>query len=228
MHLSRDTRLDAGTTRGNGSRLARAPASLLITLLMLSLLTPTNPLWVEAACADLPTLLSDHAHCELKAAQSALSLLARYAGEFPCLVAPLGALAKEETEHFTMVHAQLTARGLGMGLPASDGYVTRLAAAARADHHADRSPLMDKILVAALIEARSCERFQLLSEHLPDAELRKFYADLMTSEARHFTLFSSLSAECFGRAETRARLATLATREAEIVEHPPFGPQVHG
>jgi tRNA-(ms[2]io[6]A)-hydroxylase len=195
---------------------------------MLALLTPSNPLWVEAAVADLPALLSDHAHCEIKAAQSALSLLARYAGEMPCLVEPLGALAREETEHFAQVHSQLGLRAEPLRLPASDQYVTQLQAAARLERHDGRPPLLDRLLVAALIEGRSCERFRLLSEHLAQAELRAFYRELMASEARHFTLFNSLAAECFGPSESRARLATLATREAGIVKRLPLGPQVHG
>jgi tRNA-(ms[2]io[6]A)-hydroxylase len=195
---------------------------------MLALLTPTDPLWVQVAAADLPALLSDHAHCEIKAAQSALSLVARYAGEMPALVEPLSALAREEAEHFARVHDQLRSRDERLGLPASDRYVTRLIAATRQDRHDNQPALLDKLLVAALIEGRSCERFRLLSEQLAQAELREFYRQLMVSEAHHFTLFCSLAAECFGQRESRARLATLATREADIVKHLPLGPQVHG
>jgi tRNA-(ms[2]io[6]A)-hydroxylase len=195
---------------------------------MLALLTPTDPRWVDAALADLPSLLSDHAHCEIKAAHSALSLVARYAGEVPALVAPLTELAREETEHFAMVHQRLVARSLTMALPASDPYVARLSDAARSNRHDGCPPLLDKLLVAALIEGRSCERFGLLARSLPDAALADFYRGLMASEAQHFTLFSSLAAECFGRAESRTRLAILAQREAEIIASLPLGPQVHG
>jgi tRNA-(ms[2]io[6]A)-hydroxylase len=195
---------------------------------MLSLLMPTDPLWAEAAAADLPALLSDHAHCEIKAAQSALSLIARYAGEMPSLVAPLAALAREESEHFSLVHAQLDKQEARLGMPASDGYVTQLLAASRRDRYDGGPLLLDKLLVAALIEGRSCERFRLLSESLPHAELRAFYRDLMVSEARHFTLFCTLAADSFGRSESRTRLATLAMREADIVKRLPLGPQVHG
>ncbi|HET6332810.1 MAG TPA: tRNA isopentenyl-2-thiomethyl-A-37 hydroxylase MiaE [Polyangiales bacterium] len=193
---------------------------------MLSLLTPTDPLWPEVAAANLPALLADHAHCELKAAQSALSLLARYGGEAPALVEPLTALAREETEHFSQVHEQLAQREMALQLPTTDTYVTRLSAAARKGREAPA--LLDRLLIAALIEARSCERFRLLSEFLPDLGLRAFYRELMASEARHFTLFSSLSATCFGNDASRARLAVLAAREAEIVRQLPLGPQVHG
>jgi tRNA-(ms[2]io[6]A)-hydroxylase len=193
---------------------------------MLSLLTPTDPLWPEVAAANLPALLADHAHCELKAAQSALSLLARYGGEASALVEPLTALAREETEHFSQVHEQLAQREMALQLPTTDTYVTRLSAAARKGREAPA--LLDRLLIAALIEARSCERFRLLSEYLPDLGLRAFYRELMASEARHFRLFSSLSATCFGNDASRARLTVLAAREAEIVRQLPLGPQVHG
>ncbi|MET0384643.1 MAG: tRNA isopentenyl-2-thiomethyl-A-37 hydroxylase MiaE [Polyangiales bacterium] len=195
---------------------------------MLALLTPSDPLWVESAAADLPALLSDHAHCEIKAAQSALSLVARYAGEMPSLVEPLAALAREESEHFSLVHAELQTRSARLGPPASDHYVTQLSAAARRNCHDGAPVLLDKLLVCALIEGRSCERFRLLAEQLPHAELRGFYRDLMVSEARHFTLFCSLATDGFGREASRTRLATLASREAEIIKSLPRGPQVHG
>jgi tRNA-(ms[2]io[6]A)-hydroxylase len=195
---------------------------------MLALLTPTDPHWVEIAASNLEALLSDHAHCEIKAAQSALSVVARYAGEMPSLVEPLTALAREEAEHFGQVHAQLQLRQATLGLPASDVYVAKLSAAARDRRHDDGPALLDKLLVAALIEGRSCERFRLLADLLPQADLRAFYRDLMVSEARHFTLFCSLAADAFGREESRTRLATLALREAEIVKHLSLGPQVHG
>jgi tRNA-(ms[2]io[6]A)-hydroxylase len=195
---------------------------------VLGLLTPTDPAWVQAAEADLPGLLSDHAHCELKAAQSALSLLARFGGEAELLCEPLTALAREETEHFREVERKLRARGGRLGPPGPDDYVVQLRASAaglRADGH---PALLDRLLVAALIEGRSCERFRLLSEALGDAELRGFYRELMASEASHFALFSSLAAECFGVDDSRARFATLAAVEADIAQRLPLGPTVHG
>src|SRR5262249_21593001 len=134
-----------------------------LRLTMLGLLAPTDPSWADAAARDLPGLLSDHAHCELKAAQSALSLVARHGGEHPSLVAPLVALAHEETEHFAEVQAKLAAAGGTLALPGSDAYVVALRETARSD--APSTPaLLDRLLVAALVEARSCERFKLLSE----------------------------------------------------------------
>jgi tRNA-(ms[2]io[6]A)-hydroxylase len=194
---------------------------------MLGLLTPTDPSWVQAARADLDGLLSDHAHCELKAAQSALALLGRFGGERPELVEPLSALAREEADHFAAVARRLQQRGATLGLPRQDEYVGELRSAARRDP-GDRPALLDRLLVCALIEGRSCERFRLLAEHLPEADLRGFYRELMASEATHFALFAGLATDCFGAEASRARLATLAAREAEIARRLPLGPTVHG
>ena len=196
---------------------------------MLGLLAPTDPSWVSAVEGDLDRLLSDHAHCELKAAQSALSLVARFASEAPDTVAPLTALAHEETEHFDEVYRRVAARGAKLALPGADDYVVALRKAARADHDGSGAPAMlDRMLVSALIEARSCERFKLLAEHLNDASLRAFYRDLMASEARHFRLFTRLAEDHFGEADARARLEQLARREAEVASRLPLGATVHG
>lgn len=194
---------------------------------MLGLLVPTDRSWIDAARAQLDRLLSDHAHCELKAAHSALSLIGRFGGEAPEIVAPLLALAKEETGHFDQVHDRISARGSALAIPASDGYVVALRRAAREDHR-DYPVLLDRLLICALIEGRSCERFALLAEGLDSAELRSFYGGLMESEARHYRLFCRLAEERFGFEDARARLALLAAREAEVVDQLPLGPTVHG
>ena len=137
----------------------------------------------------------------LKAAQSALSLVARFGAEDPDLVAPLVALAHEETEHFAQVHERLRGRGTVMSHPGSDEYVAALRRAAGADRDERQDPLLDRLLVSALVEARSCERFKLLSERLADGSLRSFYRDLMVSEAKHYSLFFSLAFDRFGDAD---------------------------
>jgi len=195
---------------------------------MLGLLERTDPSWVDAAQGDLPGLLSDHAHCELKAAQSALGLLARYAGELPGLVEPLTALAREEAQHFRQVEKKLKARGVALGLPHSDTYVSELQSGAKRTREPGSPVLMDKLLVSALIEGRSCERFRLLSERLRDSGLRRFYRALMTAEAKHFTLFFGLASDAFGETATRARFETLAACEGTIARKLPLGPTVHG
>jgi tRNA-(ms[2]io[6]A)-hydroxylase len=196
--------------------------------MMLGLLKPTDPAWAQVAEAHLDELLSDHAHCELKAAQSALSLVGRYGGELPALLAPLTALAREETRHFAEVEQRLRRRGGSLPQPRSDDYVQQLRAAAHRTRPSDQPVLLDRLLLAALIEGRSCERFRLLSERLSDAELRGFYRRLMADEARHFSLFSSLAAECFGAEQSRLRFCALAQCEAAISDRLPFGPTVHG
>jgi tRNA 2-(methylsulfanyl)-N6-isopentenyladenosine37 hydroxylase len=194
---------------------------------MLGLLTPTDPSWVEAVEGDLDRLLTDHAHCELKAAHSALSLVGRHGGEAPALVDPLVALAREETGHFLEVQQRIAARGGRLGPPRSDSYVKALRQSARHDG-VDSPTLLDRLLVSALIEARSCERFKLLSERLGSAELRSFYRELMASEAGHFRLFTRLAEEAFGIDEARGRLEQLAALEAGVADQLPLGPTVHG
>lgn len=194
---------------------------------MLGLLTPTDPRWVAEAQRDLPGLLSDHAHCELKAAVSALSLVSRFGPLHPELIAPLSALAQEETSHFREVHARLAARDAALGRQDADAYVNALWNATKPERQ-DFPLLLDRLLVSALIEGRSCERFKLLSEGLDSAELATFYRSLMESEARHYRLFCGLSEELFGVKMARERLAELARREAQVADMLPLGPKVHG
>lgn len=194
---------------------------------MLGLLTPTDPRWVDEAQRDLPGLLSDHAHCELKAAVSALSLVSRFGPHYPVLVTPLSALAHEETQHFREVHARLGVYSAPLGKQDADEYVNALWNATKPERNAIPL-LLDRLLVSALIEARSCERFKLLSTGLTDANLAAFYRDLMESEARHYRLFCGLSEELFGVKMARDRLAELARREAHVAGKLPLGPKVHG
>jgi tRNA 2-(methylsulfanyl)-N6-isopentenyladenosine37 hydroxylase len=199
---------------------------------MLGLLHSTDPRWVQNAETDVGRLLSDHAHCELKAAQNALSLVARWGGEFPAIVEPLGALAKEETEHFERVHHELVSRGFVFQAPAADPYVVALrarpAALARSGAIESSEPLLDRLLVAALIEARSCERFRLLSQNASDRTLADMYHDLMASEARHYRLFVDLAERIFGGEAVTDRLAALSASEATIASELPLEATVHG
>lgn len=194
---------------------------------MLCLSKLTDPSWVDAVERDLGGLLSDHAHCELKAAHSALSLVGRFGGEAPEIVEPLTALAVEETGHFAEVERRIRELGGALGQPGSDEYVVLLRNRARGDG-SGTPVLLDRLLVCALVEARSCERFRVLSERLRSAELRTFYRDLMASEARHYRLFVGLAEARFGGEDARSRLAVLAAREAEIAEKLPLGPRIHG
>lgn len=200
---------------------------------MLGLASPTDDAWVDAALADIPRLLSDHAHCEMKAATNALSLAVRY-GDRPELVQALSAIAEEEVAHFRRVHALLVERGLPLGTPPVDPY----AAALRKSAEVGRGPsaLVDRLLVAALIEARSCERFRLLAERCTDPEPRAIWRELLASEAGHYRTFLDLAIAEGARDgatadEVRERLSLLAVREADIVgrlAHSDDRAMVHG
>ena len=194
---------------------------------MLGLLTETRREWVDIVEGDLDRLLSDHAHCEVKVAHAALSLVAKYGGEHPSIVPPLSALAKEETEHFTQVHDHLSGRQAVLGLPMRDSYVNALQLAAK-QLLIKVPPLLDRLLISSLIEARSAERFRLLSEHLKDVSLRNFYRTLLVSEAGHYRLFRNIADTLFGTIEARNRFEALTTYESQIAHHLPLVPAVHG
>ena len=154
---------------------------------MLGLKLPTDPRWVDIAQKNIEEILTDHAYCEQKAASTAISMIIGFP-EYPELVTAMTELVQEEMSHFKMVHDLILKRGLTLGRERKDPYVIQLRSffpkgGSRTDH------LVHKLLCAALIEARSCERFRLLSEELEDPKLRRFYRKLMISEAFHYTLF---------------------------------------
>lgn len=154
---------------------------------MLGLKLPTDPRWVRIAEKNLDEILTDHAWCEQKAASTAISLIVRFP-EFPDMVEEFTALAREEMEHFALVHAKLRERGLSLGFERRDPYVHDLSKFIKKGGNR-RMQLVEALLMAGMIEARSCERFRILSEELEDPDLRTFYRGLMASEARHYTLF---------------------------------------
>ncbi len=154
---------------------------------MLGLKLPTDPRWVRIAEKNLDEILTDHAWCEQKAASTAISLIVRFP-EFPDMVEEFTALAREEMEHFALVHAKLRERGLSLGFERKDPYVHDLSKFIKKGGNR-RMQLVEALLMAGMIEARSCERFRILSEELEDPDLRTFYRGLMASEARHYTLF---------------------------------------
>jgi tRNA-(ms[2]io[6]A)-hydroxylase len=177
---------------------------------MLGLLVDTDARWASEAVLDLDAVLRDHAHCEMKAAANAMSLVARHPDNL-VLVRKLVALAQEELAHFDRVIELLAARGIALGAPPVDGYAASLRARARHD-------LVDRLLVAALIEARSCERFKLLAEALGDGhELHAFYRELFAAEARHHRDLVDLAAAASSERTANARLAELAEIEADVV-----------
>lgn len=190
---------------------------------MLGLVSSTDPRWVEVALDHLDEVLIDHLHCELKAASNATALVARYPMH-PRVVLELTELAREELTHVQQVYAELARRGLTPRPPDEDPYARALRRALD-DRKVD--PRLDRLAVAAIIEARSCERFLLLSEHAPTEALRGWYRELFASEARHHRLFASLAEEVSGPEVARARIHLLAEREAEILAKCPVLPRVH-
>lgn len=199
---------------------------------MLCLTTATDPGWAERAADDLPALLADHAHCEMKAASNALSLAARLP-EHPAIARALVALAKEELEHYDAVLLELMTRNIKLPPPEVDTYAAELRAASRrVGKPSPESALADRFLVAALIEARSCERLGLVARALAargEQALAAFYEHLFASEARHYRLFVDLAIEVSpDEAAVRTRLAELAAAEGAIAARLGHGPTVHG
>ncbi|MFT5051706.1 MAG: tRNA-(ms[2]io[6]A)-hydroxylase [Chlamydiales bacterium] len=183
----------------------------------------TPPEWVERVAVDPIALLSDHAHCELKAAASAQALIAKNPGRTNML-RDLSAVAQEEMEHFTRVVDLLVERGGTLGKQLKSPYADGLLKQAR---RMSVDPLLERLLTAALIEARSLERFHLLATGLRDEGLAQLYRDLLPSEAAHQGLFLRLAREAFPAeivAEAHGRLRRL---EAEVASALPFAYQVH-
>lgn len=188
---------------------------------MLGLQVATDPAWAAQALLDLDEVLIDHAHCEMKAAANALSLVARHPDDLG-LVRALTDIAREEIEHFQQVIEFLARRGLKLGHPPVDTYAADLRKAA-ASHPAGHllPPLVDRLLVCALIEARSCERFKLLAgAGISDPEMHAFYMDLFAAEAKHYRTFVDLAivAAAGDTAMVEARLTVLSALEGAIVQ----------
>jgi tRNA-(ms[2]io[6]A)-hydroxylase len=162
---------------------------------MLRLKLPTDPRWVDIAQKNINEILTDHAYCEQTAASAAISFIVQYP-EYPELVDAMSDLAREEMEHFQMVHDQIKKRGLKLGYERKDDYVKKLRQFFKGGDRVHQ--LTDNLLLAAMIEARSCERFRVLSEGIEDSELKTFYAELMKSEAVHYTMFLKFAREIGG------------------------------
>jgi tRNA-(ms[2]io[6]A)-hydroxylase len=191
---------------------------------MLCLKVPTDAAWAEAAMRDLDAVLVDHAHCEMKAASNALSLAARHPGDAE-LARALTDLAREEIDHFQRVLAMLVERQVTLGPPPVDAYAAELrkAAGELPRERANGSTLVDRLLVGALIEARSCERFKLLADATAKEPGREaehaLWSELLAAEARHYRTFVDLAARAADgdRPRVEARLEALAVAEAKIV-----------
>lgn len=157
---------------------------------MLGLKLPTDPRWVNIVEKNIEEILIDHAYCEQKAASNAISVIIRFP-EFQDVVKAMTEIAQEEMLHFGMVHDKMTERGMTLGFERKDPYVNDLAdyLRKRDSGGSKLNQFVNRMMFAAMIEARSCERFRILSEEIDDEDLREFYRSLMESEARHYTTF---------------------------------------
>ena len=183
---------------------------------MLGLKLPTDPRWVNIVESNISEILTDHAWCEQKAASNAISIII-HNSERKDLVTDMLVLAKEELEHFEQVHNIIKSRGLVLGRERKDSYVNELAKFMKKGSGRLFS-LIDRLLFSAMIEARSCERFKVLSENIKDKKLAKFYRDLMISEAGHYTLFLKYARKYRGVHDVDARWQEWLSYEASVIK----------
>lgn len=182
---------------------------------VLGLTLPTDPRWVNIAEKSIHEILIDHAYCEQKAASSCISLIIQYP-EMERLVETLTPIVAEEWSHFERVMDELKKREMPFGMPRKDEYVERLQKIIKKGG-SRKDQLVERLLMNALIEARSCERFRLLWKEISDADLSKFYYELMVSEAGHYKMFLSLAKEYKNPDWVESRWRELLKEEAEIV-----------
>jgi tRNA-(ms[2]io[6]A)-hydroxylase len=193
---------------------------------ILGLHLPTDPRWVDLTTISLQDILTDHAYCEQKAATSCISLIQRYPDKTE-LVNELSPIVTEEWGHFRLVLQELRKRNLHLGKQRKDEYVNKLLQfEIKGGREEDR--LLDKLLICALIEARSCERFKRLSEGLNDDYLRNFYRRFMESEAGHYVTFIELAETYIDKEKVRRRWNEWLVYEAEVIQHlEPRGDRMH-
>ena len=184
---------------------------------MLHLKLPTDPRWVNLAEKSIEEILVDHAFCEQKAATSCISLIVTYSYLKP-IVDRITPVVREEWDHFALVLEELNKRGFSLGKPRKDEYVSRLLSFQKKGTKTE-IVLVDKLLTNALIEARSCERFRLLSEGLKDSYLKKFYYNFMVSEAGHYKLFMDLAKLYNSEEYVRERWNEFLNFEKDILQN---------
>jgi len=195
-------------------------------LTTLGLELPTDPRWVDIAAMQIGDVLVDHAYCEQKAASSCISLIVHYP-EKTKMVETLTPIVAEEWGHFQRVLKELRKRNLTLGRQRKDEYVGQLMKLVRNRGDYEEA-FLDRLLICALIEARSCERFKLLSESLEDETLQKFYRELMISEAGHYRTFIELAEEYLPHEQVRIRWKEFLYAEAEIMKTiKPRGDRMH-
>jgi tRNA-(ms[2]io[6]A)-hydroxylase len=194
---------------------------------MLGLKLETDPHWVNIVEKNIEEILTDHAYCEQKAATNAISILISYPYHTD-LVDELLSLSKEELTHFEMVHQKIKDRGFKLGFERKDEYVNELYKFMRKGHKKE-IVLIDRLLFSAMIEARSCERFKILSENIKDQDLKEFYHELMISEANHYTTFLRFARKYGNEYENvNSRWAEWIEFEAKMVKSYGKKETIHG
>jgi tRNA-(ms[2]io[6]A)-hydroxylase len=184
---------------------------------MLGLQLPTDPRWVDLAEKTIAEILIDHAYCEQKAASSCISLIVSYPDKEK-LVDVLTPVVAEEWGHFERVMEKMKQRNIPFGKKRKDEYVEKLLLLRKKGGTREQQ-LVEQLLINAIIEARSCERFRLLSQHIADEDLKKFYYELMVSEANHYVNFVELAKEYMPETYVKNRLKELLEQEAEIMQN---------
>lgn len=194
---------------------------------ILKLQLPTDPLWVKNVVeSNIEEILTDHAFCEQKAASNAITLIVQNPN-LSDLVQEMAMLVQEEMDHFKRVHDIIIARGYVLGRERKDNYVNELMqfiikGGSRQDQ------LIDRLLFSAMIEARSCERFKVMSEHINDKELSEFYYELMVSEAGHYTMFINLARKYAGEIDVEKRWKEFLDYEATVIKNYGKSETIHG
>ncbi|MEO5910802.1 MAG: tRNA-(ms[2]io[6]A)-hydroxylase [Pelobium sp.] len=197
---------------------------------MFKLQLPTDPFWVKNIVeSNIEEILTDHAYCEQKAATNAITLIIQNPN-ISELVQEMAELAKEEMDHFKRVHDIIVKRGYTLGLERKDNYVNELMKfLKRGGGEANRTiSMVDRLLLAAMIEARSCERFKVLSEHVEDKELSEFYYELMVSEANHYTMFIRLARKYGAEIDVEKRWEEWLDYEGKIIKSYGKAETIHG
>lgn len=193
---------------------------------MLGLKLKTDPFWAKLAEENLEAAMVDHAWCEQKAATNAITLIVNNCEHHDLVVAMID-LATEELSHFKLVYEKLTARGFKLTPETKNNYVNELLQFVRRGH-ARHIVLIDRLLFAAMIEARSCERFKTLSENVKDPELKQFYKDLMISEANHYTTFIKFARRYSQGEDVDARWEAFLAYEASVIVKYGLKENIHG
>lgn len=193
---------------------------------MLGLKMATDPRWVDIAQQDIEEILTDHAYCEQKAATNAISCIVKFP-EYTDMVDAMVKICNEEMTHFGMVHEELKKRGLRLGKERKDPYVQDLMTFILRGG-SRKEQFIDRMLFAAMIEARSCERFRILSLHISDKELRLFYHNLMASEAAHYTTFIGLARKYANGTDINQRWSDFLAYEANLMKKYGKSQTIHG